>query len=654
MLLLLLVACGDPPKDDPRAEDPVPTPRVCPELDAPALATDVWERAGPLPATGLHTFATTGEWPVWVASHSTGMWRAEDGDGWDYVEAGVTHTISEVAIRPDDADYAYRSAGGVAQRTRNGGQSWEQLPLGEIIPGTASDLVWALAVTPWETDRVIGLLRSGAVTISPDAGSTWETVGYAPIHEPPMTIDMFHVWGWRVLPEAEEGGRGIVGDGFGVAVSDDGFATFTRTLDTTLAGHSLLRDPTDPAHLVVGGPDGLRESHDEGDTWTLRDIGGDIVAGAWSTDGARLAFVGTEHLFLSDDGGATFAVVDHAIPMPSAVAVLDDGTLLVADHAGVQRSDDGGATWAPMRDGLEDLGVSVIATDPSCPARVYAGSRCGGGLYLSEDYGASWTPIHDFFHYVMGVAFDPSVEGRTWAVSDDRLLRSDDGVTWDEVWRRYHFHGFALHPDEPDTLLLGSVGSGDYGDERMRVYRSVDGGGTWDDASTGLPETEASAHALHRWPGAPDVVLLGTYKAGDISHLDGSGVGLYRSIDAGLTWAKVDIEVLDVAAFGETETEVFAATNDGVWASSDEGATWEQRTGAHTAFIALGFGGPYGLALTEDGRLHVSRDAGATWEVHDDGLARNPFTTLAQVAVSADEGVAYVTVYDEGVWRIGL
>jgi hypothetical protein len=655
---ILLAACQRPASDDtaPDLRDDTAAGVVCPSADAPALATDVWAKSGAVPAMGLHTFASDGGAPIWAASHSTGVWRAGEDLVWDDVVLGITHTVSEIALRPEDPDHAFRSAGGALERTRDGGATWTPLPLGLMREGepTPSE-VWAVAVAPWSSDRVLAVQENGAASVSEDDGETWTTVGYAPVHEPPAVDDPFQVWGWRLLPELEAGGRTILGDGFGVAVSDDGLRTWLRTLDTPLGGYSLVRDPLDPDHLLVGGPDALYESVDAGSTWTSRDLGGDILVGAWAGDGSWLTFVGSGSVYVSADGGETFATRGHPIHQPSGAIILDDGRLLIASHSGAWVSADRGLNWVDISTGLEDRGMSVVLADPACPARVYAGSRCGGGLFVSDDYGGTWAPVHTYFHYVMGLQFDPTVQDRLWAVSDDRLLRSDDrGASWSESWRKYHFHGFTVHPDDPDVLLIGSVGSGEWADATMRVYRSDDGGGAWVDSSGGLPASDASAHAMVRWPGAPDVVLLGTYKGGDVSHQTGSGVGLYRSTDGGATWALAPAAVTDVAALAATSDRVFAATDQGIWRSADQGATWEQAPGPTDAALAVGFGGDVGLALMQNGDLWMSRDAGETWERHDNGLARNTTTELAQVAVSADGAVGYVTVFDEGVWRIGL
>jgi photosystem II stability/assembly factor-like uncharacterized protein len=147
---------------------------------------------------------------------------------------------------------------------------------------------------------------------------------------------------------------------------------------------------------------------------------------------------------------------------------------------------------------------------------------------------------------------------------------------------------------------------------------------------------------------------------GDVSHRTGQGTGLYRSVDGGLSWAHVDVSVVDVAALAWGGDAVHAATDDGVWRSTDEGVTWTQALGGVGGVIAVRFGDVgtpgalVGLALTAMGDLYKSVDAGETWEQWDTALASNPTTTLAQIAISADGAVGFVTVFDEGVWRIGL
>ena len=664
MLLLLLACTGSkphPPADDTAGDD---TGRdntatddtattACPDGEPPVVGDAAWEQAGLVPAVGMHTLAGDGSWPVWVGSHATGVWRADEDLLWDDSLVTITHTLSEIAIEAGNPDHAFRSSGGRLQRTTDGGLVWTDLTLGSIDVEPL-DEVWAISVTPWQPERILVVMESGASWVSEDDGETFTFASYAPIREPPIVEDPFAVWGWRLLSEPEVGGRVLLTDAQGVMVSDDGMASWTRTLDAPVGGYSLLRDPLDPAHLVVGGEDAVYTSEDGGDTWSTVTIAGDVAGGSWASDGSWLALVGEDGSWTSTDA-VTFTEEPHTLHMPMAALIQDDGRLLVANHMGVAVSEDRGVTWADASEGLVDRGMSVVAADPTCPARVFAASRCGGGVFSSDDYGTTWSAVDEYFHYVMEVSFDPIVADRVWAVSDDRLMRSDDaGVTWDEVWKRYHFHGFAVHPEDPDLLLLGSVAQGVWADTSAHVYRSEDGGETWGDSSTGLPESEASAHVIRYWPGNSDVVILGTYKGGDVSHATGEGVGLWRSADGGETWSQVAPDAQDIAALAEADGRMFAGTEDGILVSEDEGLTWTSVPGPATWVLGLIVQGDVGLAYAFDGKAWKSTDGGYTWEVLDDGLPPNPNSWLAQVSISADGTIGYVTVFDGGVYRLGL
>lgn len=632
-----------------------PVTYECPAVEAPALSNSTWSLGGDQPAGGIRTFAQGPSGiPLYAGSHNSGLWASQDlGEAWTRSIVGITHTLSDLAISPDDPLVLYRSAGGILEQTTDGAQTWMTLPLGLVSP-EGGESVFALAVAPYDAQRIYGVVDTGQAYVSEDGGASFAPAGLLPVELTMGGMDPINMHQWRLLPDVEVGGRVLFTDGAAFYVSDDGLQTWQSRFATTLGGHSLQRDPVNPDHLLVGATDGLLESFDEGDSWALREIGTGLELGAWSSDGAWLAYASADTLYVSEDGAATFTSWPFDLVRTGALAIAADRLIMSWDN-GVVVSDDHGVTWTPRYEGLIDPGMAVVAPHPVCPNRVFTTSRCSGGVYLSDSYGTDWTHVDHYFHYVMGLHFDPQDPDTIWAISDDSLIVSrDGGGTWDDALVQYHFHGFAVHPEQSDTLLMGSVGSGEWADSAMHVYRSMDGGETWEDSSEGLPVSGASAHTLLHWPGNPDVVLLGTYKGEDASHLGGDGVGAFVSGDGGATWAETTLPAINIAWLAPCPGGVVATTEDGLYRSLDEGATWQRLDGPEGFLLSADFQGDLGLVLAQDGRVWRTEDGGDTWTAFDEGLGSNPSSFLAQIAISADASSAWATVFGHGVYRIGL
>ncbi|MGH2711087.1 MAG: WD40/YVTN/BNR-like repeat-containing protein [Actinomycetota bacterium] len=192
------------------------------------------------------------------------------------------------------------------------------------------------------------------------------------------------------------------------------------------------------------------------------------------------------------------------------------GGSIVWGGTGIYRSSDGANTWQHV--GLPDSGAfGRIAVDPKNPQRVFAAAAGnlfvpGGqrGLYRSTDGGDTWQRVLAGENDTTG-AIDVSID----PVNPSNILVA----MWD-------------HVRLPTHRMYGGVGSG--------VYLSKDGGDTWQEAT--LPGNVAPEQ----------VGRIGvTFAPSDpsrayaivASKLDGSGVGLWRSNDGGVTWAKTSASV---------------------------------------------------------------------------------------------------------------
>ncbi|MFZ5476623.1 MAG: hypothetical protein ACOZNI_07590 [Myxococcota bacterium] len=664
MLLFVALACHAQPEDSPdptEGGDDTGTTRVpydcAGDGEAGPEVTESWAHTGSIPVQGLSTFGTLGDWPVYLASHSTGAWRSDSNQmDWRALNTRVSHTVAHLALNPADALEVYRNAGGPLDRSTDGGTEWTTTAFGSTDP-TSPDYgyVLAAAVSPWDPARVYGVYHDGRSAISTDSGATITYTGDLEVTK--ATSGIYGFEGWRLLASSEPGARVIFANGDGVFVSGDEMETWTLAIDEGVVGSTLVRDPGDPDRVFVG--EWLSE--DGGATWTSVGPAGAMLA-AW---GEALVVMTMDGLYVSSDGltfgdrldvpGAGMHAhgsdATHDTLNPGALTAVA-GMLLYADPAGgVWRSEDDGQSWTSVAAGVKDNDLSVVEAHPACPGRVIAGTRCSGGLFLSRDAGDTWALPDGHFHYVMEVVYDPSDYDRIYVLSDQYLFRSEDGgETFDTVGDlSYHFHGFAIDPRDPDVLLIGSVGEGEWADEVANVYRSEDRGETWE-ATTGIPASVSSAHQIRFVEG--DVVLAGFYKGDGVAHGDGAGIGLYRSTDGGRSWSVVeDFAPVDVAGLEVAGGVVFAATGNGLWRSLDAGLSWERLLDGTVLSVAVV--GDVGLAIAEDGKTWRTSDAGETWtEIYT--LPGAVGADLAQVAVTADGLAGYLAYPGQAIQKISL
>ena len=215
---------------------------------------------------------------------------------------------------------------------------------------------------------------------------------------------------------------------------------------------------------------------------------------------------------------------------------------------GLLRSTDLGASWNEANDGLPGTFVQRLlvapAPLPGSAPRVYAIE--GGVVAASDDRGATWDVIFQPRDLVQAVAVDPVHPTVLFAATGGEsaphrgIYRSEDGgATWTEI---YTFPtgsqsvtslvvvpatAQGVGPDAPSTVLAGlEAPPPAFAAETGVLFRSLDGGDTWELADGDLPAIDVTDLALD--PEDPTVAWAGT-----------AGAGAYRSGDRGATWTPV-------------------------------------------------------------------------------------------------------------------
>ena len=148
----------------------------------------------------------------------------------------------------------------------------------------------------------------------------------------------------------------------------------------------------------------------------------------------------------------------------------------------IYKSVDSGTTWTSL---LPVTGINVLMVDPGNSSIVYAGIR--QGLYRSHDGGKQWNFIKLEIPKETGVlvfAFDPIKTGVVYAGTSHGVFIS---TNYGENWRSIN-NGFpknisvrtlSINPRNPDVIYAGTLQNG--------VYKTIDGGKTWNPANNGIP-----------------------------------------------------------------------------------------------------------------------------------------------------------------------
>jgi len=229
---------------------------------------------------------------------------------------------------------------------------------------------------------------------------------------------------------------------------------------------------------------------------------------------------------------------------------------------GIWKTDDGGATWRNISDGFFSVGtIGDIAVSESDPNVVYAGTgehavrgvmtTFGNGVYKSTDAGATWT---------------------------------HSGLE-----KTRHISDVAVHPSNPEVVLVGAQGALHGPSTDRGVYKSTDGGLTWKrtlyiDENTGVSSLQMDMNN-------PRILYAAMWHHRRLPWKVQSGPGssIWKSTDMGETWTRItdglpaEMGKIGLSVSRANSNRVFALieaekSKAGIWRSDDGGKKWVHQT----------------------------------------------------------------------------
>jgi photosystem II stability/assembly factor-like uncharacterized protein len=466
--------------------------------------------------------------------------------------------------------------------------------------------VRAMALDPADPDRLYLGTSQGEVYASEDGGTSWTNPrGANPF--PGFVVDNLVVDSRSRLWAACWGlwGGGVV------AVSEDGGRTWERrdegVSDVSVRAFTVF--DSNPDLLFAGGLTGVFRSRDAGVNWEKIGDVPNVESIAVDPGNQKRILVGTwRQAFRTENGGEDWKLASDGMVLDTDIFTITvdrehPDSVWLATCGWVYHSTNGGERWTRHRDGFDNRRIHDIKIDPIDDRRVLAGSVAG--LYRTENRGASWSRITDDSLVINSIVVTAARPDRIiLGTEGDGVYRSSDGgATFERTSNGlYNVRVAAVVPDPVErghlyaAVISGNAASG--------VYHTTDGGETWSRMSRGQ---------------MPEVLTLFVQKEGPARFIAGTEKGFFISAD-GIEWTEpmiLPIRVEKIVRHGGKR--LFAATSAGVYTSRNGGAAWYRLRGesGRALDLALGtFENETALFVLAEGGLEIF-DGRDWWRVRE-------------------------------------
>ncbi len=602
---------------------------------------------------------------VYALTTNSGVYKTTDGgDSWTAANSGLpdSKTVGSahlygnlLTMDPHNSSVLYANFGGKIFKTTNGASSWNESNSG-IEVCAPNYAIAGVIVDPTDSNHLLaghtvsGCL--GGIFESTNEGSSWSRITTTgPINNDawPLAIDPGNSQHLYVAPVY-----------LSFLYSTDGGSTWIRNVPTgaSNAGQALAVHPTTHTRIFYGDSTGLYISSDSGLSWTslTSQVPGTVYDIKFAETDSNLGYIAsTEGIFKTLNGGTSWSEIgSHGDLTPRTLAIdpTDYNTIYLGSSAsGMYKSSDGGNTFAEINDGIPvSLDVSSLAIAPS-NHDVYYAALYGLGFFRSDDRGYTWREVSSSYTQVNNtnyILIDPTDEDTLYAGFGATYKSTDGGETFTLVNdpagdQSQYFQAAAIDPENPSHLIIAD-------NHTLVTYQSLDAGNTWDPIASFNPNSYIMNIQFD--PTNSNNVYAATYDY------------FWKSTDNGDSWTRIidgftagfDHQVDALAIDPAHPTTLYIGTrSDHVLKSIDSGVSWTT-----TGYVSdTGGATPNWLITDSSGNVYAfnfygweqSTDGGATWETQStEGLDSSFFLFNFTARIDPDDETRFITGdYFDGV-----
>jgi photosystem II stability/assembly factor-like uncharacterized protein len=570
--------------------------------------------------------------------------------------SNVVYAAGEIGLGPG---FNFSRSKGLVYKTIDGGLTWHEIWRGDnvaryvwIDPTNHNTLYVSTGIWDREaanSNGAAGIAGGVGILKSTDGGATWRQINNGLNNLYIGTLFMHPANPQILLAGAGAGTSPCFLAGSGVYLTTDGGEHWTLVTNSNPFITSVEFSTKDPKIAYAGGI-GFYRSDDGGWNWTLYET----MNGFWGPPGIRSGVVidfqadprAGMRLFannynggnvVSEDGGETWQTatkgyvgsdVDNLTVHPRNAALV-----YACEKGNPYVSADGGATWRGINNIVNPFPApdsQKIIIDPSDSQHLLMSQRCDARAYESHDAGATWYITADYRDELMAKHGNVDQSFLTLAFAPSKPNKVYGGFGTSVCG--------ALTPDLMNKTPI------------MSFLISEDGGHTW---------IRRDGTALDGWS-VTDIVVHPTNA--NIAWASTAGAGVFRTIDGGTSWQSLSTGLSALVLAGlalnpKNTNELYAAAPDrGVFKTDNGCITWRQVSAgmnpnesiAQVVIDPVRSNVVYAASQTSG--VFVSEDAGESWRLINNGLRTRAVRSLG---ISSDGKVLYAGTIGEGVFRLG-
>lgn len=549
---------------------------------------------------------------LYAGTYRSQVYKSTDGgqtwfwSGTGIQEAAIVYTI---AIDPTNTANLFIGTRGISNngqapwngvlyRSSDGGASWMAV-LQNVGGITAQDWVYSLAVNPQAPNNVYAATHEHGVYRSTNYGGYFfpSNEGVTDLSSRAIVVDYqapspytLYMGVWK-----EDGVYRSVDGGGEWGITNDGIRFIPI--------YGMTMDPLNPKTIYLSTfSQGILRTVDGGEVWLGRGlITDDIYTVAINPQNTSTLYAGTagDGLYRSLDGGLTWQHSQAGFLNSDVASTLAPTT---SEHlfagligGGVLESLDGGRNWIEINTGLTDKFIVQLVADPLHPNLLYALTQ-SGGLFRNDTSGSlGWVFVGEDLplstNTLPAYSIDNPLASRETLLNEINPTTNNEGLPEVE-----NLLSMVFAPSNPAVVYLGTGGSG--------IYKSLNGGRDWFfsgleglvissvavdplDARTVYAVTNGSGYVRASYDGggswqtltmyAPAVYVVAVASDGSGDLYLGTNLGVLRYTPA-TGWTSAGLSGISVPVLSTDPQHpgaIFAGTADGVYYSTDDGATWQ-------------------------------------------------------------------------------